>query len=187
MSAQKEKLLLHICCAPCSTYPLSVLAEEPLEVFGFFYNPNIHPYREYELRRDTVADYARRKGIRLILRDEYDLVQFVREVVFREDDRCRFCYHRRLEAAARTAKKGGFDFFTSTLLYSKLQNHDLIREMGESLGRRHGVPFLYVDFRRGWKEGIVISKEEGLYRQQYCGCIYSEAERFHRPPKAPGR
>ncbi len=181
MTEKNERLLLHICCGPCAAYPLSLLKQEPLETFGFFYNPNIHPYQEFALRRDTAAAYAETLGVKLIVRDEYDVAQFIRDVVYRENDRCRVCYYMRLEAAARTAKKGNFGWYSSTLLYSKMQNHELIREIGESLGRRHGVKFLYRDFRQGWKEGIRLSKEAGLYRQQYCGCIYSEAERFYRP------
>jgi len=184
MNRKTERLLLHICCGPCAAYPLSALKQEPLETFGFFYNPNIHPYREYALRKETAVAYAASQEARLIVRDEYDVVQFARDVVYRENDRCRVCYHKRLEATARTAKKGGFDWYSSTLLYSKMQNHEMIREIGESLGRRHGVGFLYRDFREGWKEGIRLSKEAGLYRQQYCGCIYSEAERFYRPARA---
>jgi predicted adenine nucleotide alpha hydrolase (AANH) superfamily ATPase len=83
-----------------------------------------------------------------------------------------------LEATARAAKKGRFDSFTTTLLHSKHQNHEMIREMGESLGQRYGIRFIYEDFRLGWKEGIEVSKKLGLYRQQYCGCIYSEKERY---------
>jgi epoxyqueuosine reductase len=183
MKPAREKILMHICCAPCSAYPLTVLEKEPVDVFGFFFNPNIHPYQEYERRRDTLVRYADLRNLRLIVRDQYDVVQFIRDVVYREEDRCRTCYFMRLEAAARTAKKGRFDFFTSTLLYSKHQKHDLIREMGEGLARRYGVQFLYRDFREGWKEGIRLSKEANLYRQQYCGCIYSEQDRFRPAPK----
>jgi predicted adenine nucleotide alpha hydrolase (AANH) superfamily ATPase len=175
-----KKLLLHVCCAPCSTYPLKVMGKDPFEVFGFFFNPNIHPFQEYAKRRDTVCDYFRTKEVPLILKDEYNLVNFLREVVYREKDRCRICYFMRLEAAAKTAQENKIDYFTTTLLYSRFQQHDLIREIGESLGRCYGVSFYYRDFREGWKEGIRLSKEAGLYRQQYCGCIYSEQERFDR-------
>jgi len=173
-----KRVLLHVCCANCAIYPLGRLAQDNTEVFGFFYNPNIHPFQEYRRRLETVESFFQGRGARLIVQDEYDLEGFLRNVVFREDNRCPYCYHRRLEAAARTAKKGKFDAFTTTLLHSKLQNHALIREIGEGLGRRLGVPFHYEDFRVGWKEGIEASKRLGLYRQQYCGCIYSEKERY---------
>jgi hypothetical protein len=175
-----EKLLLHICCAPCSTYPLKVLESEAFDVFGFFFNPNIHPYQEYEKRRIAVCDYLQAQNVPLILRDEYGLVNFLRDVVYREQNRCRICYFKRLEAAAETAVRSKLNYFTTTLLYSRFQQHDLIREIGESLARLYGVAFYYRDFREGWKEGIRLSTKAGLYRQQYCGCIYSEQERFDR-------
>ena len=178
MTDNPRKILLHTCCAPCTAYPLSVLRKERFEVFAFFFNPNIHPFQEYRQRRDAFTEYARMMDIRVILRDEYNLVRFLRNVVYREDERCTTCYFARLEAAARTAKKGNFDCFSTTLLYSKLQKHDVIRELGQSLAKRHGVPFFYSDFREGWKEGIRAYGQTGLYKQQYCGCIYSEGERY---------
>lgn len=173
-----KRLLLHVCCANCAIYPLKRLQERSIEVFGFFHNPNIHPFQEYVRRLEIAESFFRSQEVRLIVQDDYDLEGFLRGVVFREANRCTYCYHRRLEQAARTARKGKFDAFTTTLLHSKHQRHEMIREIGESLGRKFGVPFYYEDFRSGWKEGIEISKRLGLYRQQYCGCIYSEKERF---------
>ncbi|RLB05237.1 MAG: hypothetical protein DRG50_07620 [Deltaproteobacteria bacterium] len=172
------RTMIHVCCANCLIYPLKVLREEGVEVMGFFYNPNIHPYQEYRRRLDTVREYTKKVGLKMIYRDEYDLEGFLRGVVFREGERCRFCYHLRLEATAQVAARGKFDTFTSTLLYSKHQNHQLIQEIGKTLAKRYGVEFLYRDFRDGWREGIEVSKALGLYRQQYCGCIYSEKERY---------
>ena len=103
-------------------------------------------------------------------------------MVFREAQRCRLCYRERLFAAARVARRGRFQAFTSTLLYSKHQKHDLVRELAEAVAEEVGVPFLYRDFRKGWKAGVQGSLEMGLYRQQYCGCIYSERDRFLGPP-----
>ncbi|MFP3871075.1 MAG: epoxyqueuosine reductase QueH [Syntrophobacteria bacterium] len=174
------KILLHMCCAPCAIYPLQVLQEEGYQVFGFFFNPNIHPYQEYRRRLEAVQQFAEGAGLKVIYRDEYDVVSFLRQVVFRESHRCHYCYHLRLEAAARLAKKSRMDGFTTTLLQSKRQNHELIRQVGDEAGRHHGVPLIYRDFREGWQEGIQKSREFGLYRQQYCGCIYSEQERFLR-------
>ncbi|KPJ63656.1 MAG: hypothetical protein AMJ45_07115, partial [Syntrophobacter sp. DG_60] len=125
--------------------------------------------------------YANDINLHMIWRDRYDLELFLRETIFREENRCRFCYHTRLEATAQVAKKGKFDAFTTTLLYSKFQDHELIIDIGKSLAKRYGVSFLYEDFRAGWKEGIEVSKELNMYRQQYCGCIYSEKERFCKP------
>ena len=145
---------------------------------GFFYNPNIHPYQEYQRRLAAVQAYEKETDIQVIYRDEYDLEQFLRGVAFREDERCRFCYHLRLQATAQVAKRGKFTAFTSTLLHSKHQDHELIKAIGEQIGKEQGVKFLYEDFRDGWKEGIEKSKALGLYRQSYCGCIYSEKERY---------
>jgi predicted adenine nucleotide alpha hydrolase (AANH) superfamily ATPase len=102
----------------------------------------------------------------------------MRSVSFREGERCRICYHMRLRHAAQLARRGRFDAFSTTLLYSKFQKHDLIREIGESAGAEAGVTFLYRDWRDGWKEGVEASKAMGLYRQAYCGCILSEQERY---------
>ena len=149
-----------------------------MEVFGFFYNPNIHPYQEYKKRLEAVNDFSILSNLKIIYRDEYRLEEFLQNVVFREKERCIYCYHTRLKATAQVAKKGKFDFFTTTLLYSKSQKHQLVKEIGDGLANESGVKFLYEDFRKGWKDGIEISQDMGLYRQQYCGCIYSEKERY---------
>jgi predicted adenine nucleotide alpha hydrolase (AANH) superfamily ATPase len=115
----------------------------------------------------------------VIHQDGYELERFIQNVVYRESDRCIHCYHDRLSVTARLAKRGKFDSFSTTLLYSKFQQHQTIKSVGESVGRAVGVPFLYNDFRTGWKEGVEVSKRLGLYRQQYCGCIYSEKERYY--------
>lgn len=172
------KVLLHICCAPCSIYPLEVLEAEGFRVFGFFFNPNIHPYQEYRRRLEAVEQLAGHLALEVIYRDEYDVVSFLREVVFRETHRCHYCYHLRLDAAAKLAKKSRMQGFTSTLLYSKRQDHELVRQIGDEVGKNHGIPFIYRDLRDGWNKGIEKSKELNLYRQGYCGCIYSEQERY---------
>ncbi len=178
------KLLLHTCCGPCTIYPLRVLREAGLEVMGFFFRHNIHPYTECLKRQETLEDYAGKMDFRVINQEGYELEDFLRKIAFRETDRCRICYYERLRATALIAKKGRFDSFSSTLLYSKFQRHDLIRETGEAVAAETGVRFHYQDFREGWKEGVQVSKEAGMYRQQYCGCIYSEKERYYRPPEA---
>ena len=167
-----------MCCAPCTPHPLHLLAGEGCRVFGFFFNPNIHPYQEYSRRLDAVRQFARVVDLEVIYRAEYDVVHFLRQVAFRESQRCQICYHMRLDAAARLALKSRMDGFTSTLLYSKRQNHELIKQMGEEIGIRRGIPFFYRDFREGWQQGIEMSKQLNLYRQQYCGCIFSEQERY---------
>lgn len=172
------KLLIHLCCAPCTTYPQQKLARDNIQVHGLFFNPNIHPYQEYQRRLQAVQQLQERTGLSVIYQDNYGLEEFLRRVVFREERRCYTCYYWRLETAAKIAKRGKFEAFSSTLLYSKFQKHDMIKQIGESLAIKEGIPFYYEDFRIGWKEGIQLSKDMELYRQQYCGCIYSEKERY---------
>jgi len=218
MMSVRMKILLHICCANCAIYPLERMKEKGEEVVGYFFNPNIHPYQEYQKRLDALKKYSESVGLKVIYRDEYLLEEFLRNISHRVDpvrnssrcgskpsgafnpsgvilkshstteqkgiisngvkERCQYCYSVRLEATAQEAKKEGFDGFSTTLLQSTHQNHDLIRETGERVARVIGIPFYYDDFRQGWRRGVEVSKAMGLYRQQYCGCIYSEKERF---------
>ncbi|MFZ5351410.1 MAG: epoxyqueuosine reductase QueH [Bacillota bacterium] len=171
------KLLLHMCCGPCAVYPYEELKNR-YEVTGLFYNPNIHPYTEYRQRMQTAKEFAEKSGFRMIVIDEYKLEDFLRNAAFRESQRCMMCYAGRMERAASVARKGNFDAFTSTLLVSPFQKHDLIRKIGEEAGKKYGVEFIYEDFRTGFKQGVKKSKELELYRQSYCGCIYSEKERY---------
>jgi hypothetical protein len=159
------------------------MKEKGNDVTGYFFNPNIHPYQEYQKRLEALKQYSERFGLKVIYRDEYLLEEFLRSVSHRVKERCQYCYSVRLEATAREAKNGLFDGFSTTLLQSTHQNHDLIRETGEHLGREIGIPFYYDDFRQGWRRGLEVSKAVGLYRQQYCGCIYSEKERFMKSNK----
>jgi predicted adenine nucleotide alpha hydrolase (AANH) superfamily ATPase len=173
-----KNILLHTCCAPCTIYPLKKLLEREFTVTGFFFNHNIHPYQEYCRRLDAVRNFAGQKSLEMIYRDEYALEIFLSAVSANSSERCTYCYFSRLDATAAKAAELGFDAFTSSLLYSRYQNHDLIVQSAERAAERHGVNFYYEDFRPGWQEGIKESKEMGLYRQQYCGCIYSEKERY---------
>ena len=174
------KVLLHICCAPCSIFPIEVLKDEGIEIMGFFFRHNIHPYTECMKREQTLKEYAETISLKVIYQKGYELEKFIQQLVFRESDRCRFCYHERLLAACKIAKKGNFDAFTSTLLYSKFQNHDLILATGKAIEEKEGIKFLYRDFRDGWQHGIQESKNLKMYRQQYCGCIYSEKQRYFK-------
>lgn len=177
-------VLLHICCGPCALYPLAALRAEGIHVVGWFFNHNIHPYQEFARRRDTARAMAEREGLELVVRDEYRLEEFLAHVASAPERRCAYCYSSRLDAVAAEARAQGFDAFTSSLFYSRYQNHAVMRQLAEEAAQRHGVAFLYRDFRTGWQEGIRRSKELGLYRQQYCGCIYSEKERY--APQARG-
>ncbi len=174
------EILLHICCGPCAIFPLKVLREEGHEIKGLFYNPNIHPRLEYKKRFETLLAYAEQHQLDVDHPEDYPFETFLKNVVPREDERCFLCYSMRLEFAAREAGARKFEGFTTTLLYSKYQKHDMIKDIGEAMARKYQVPFLYRDFRSGWSEGMKLSKMAGMYRQQYCGCIYSENERYAR-------
>ena len=174
------KLLMHICCANCSLYPLKTLFSKGIDVKGLWLNPNIHPYTEYQMRLESVQKLQKIWNLDIEYIDHYGLKQFLRAVVNKEkeDERCIICYSMRLEEAARAAKKMGLDGFTTSLLVSPHQKFDKVVDIGEEMGRKYSIPFYFQDFRQGWKDGIGLSKELGLYRQKYCGCIYSEMERY---------
>jgi len=173
-------ILFHICCAPCALYPYFRLKEEGMEPTGYFYNPNIHPYQEYKRRLDTVREFSNRVGLEVRYHDGYDLDQFLSRVVGTGAGRCEHCYRMRLDSACKAAKEQGVSLYTTSLLYSKYQKHDLIKGIGQEMASEYGIELYYEDFRRGWREGIVESKAMGLYRQQYCGCIYSERDRYRK-------
>ncbi|MFZ5585872.1 MAG: epoxyqueuosine reductase QueH [Thermodesulfobacteriota bacterium] len=178
------RVLLHICCAPCALMPVDSLRAEGLELMGLFYNPNIQPYQESRRRLEALTGWAGATGLDLIVQDEYELEAWLRRAAFRETERCRFCHHQRLLRAAQVARRGGFDAFSTTLLYSVRQKHELVREMAEAAAAETGVAFIHRDWRPRWQEGQAESRRLGLYRQAYCGCIYSERDRYLG---APGR
>jgi len=173
------KILLHTCCGNCAIYPVKVLREANHDVTGYFHNPNIHPYQEYSKRLETMQEYAQKTELPMIYVDDYGLVSFLQNVAHAPQQRCDYCYFSRLKSTARYAAENGFDAFSSSLLYSRYQNHETITRCGEQLAEEFGISFFYQDFREGWREGIDTSKAMGLYRQQYCGCIYSEMDRYY--------
>ncbi|MEW5736856.1 MAG: epoxyqueuosine reductase QueH [Thermodesulfobacteriota bacterium] len=178
MTLRSDKMLLHICCGPCSIYPVSVLRQEGVELLGFFTNRNVHPFTEAKRREDTLRTYADSIRLPVLYPEGYDVEGFFRSAAFHESERCRLCYEHRLKEAARAALAHGCGSFTTTLLYSKFQKHDVIAQVGADVGKALGVHFHYRDFREGWKKGVEESKRLGMYRQQYCGCLYSEKERY---------
>jgi len=177
------KVLLHICCAPCANRPLADLQAQGHEVTGFWYNPNIHPFTEYRARRNTVREYLTEIGVPLIEQNDYALRPFVRAVAEDIAHRCVKCYEMRLFETARTAKEQGFDAFTSSLFISPYQNHSLMMEVAQRAAEEYGVGFLYQDFRPLFKEGQDFAREHGFYMQKYCGCVFSEEERYLKAKK----
>ena len=173
------KLLLHTCCAPCSVYCIQELRKENIEPVVYWYNPNIHPYKEYEARRDCLKQYTKSININAIFEENYGLRDFCKNVVGDLENRCmNYCYKTRLEQTAKYAKEHGYDSFSTTLLYSIYQKHDGIARLGENIAKEYGLNFLYRDFRVGFREGQNKAREIGLYMQKYCGCIFSEEDRY---------
>lgn len=180
------KLLLHTCCAPCSVYCIKSLREEKIEPTVYWFNPNIHPYIEYKARRDTLKEYTKTIGVEAIFEENYGLKEFCKNVIDDLNNRCsKYCYRVRLEQAAKYAKENGYDAFTTTLLVSPYQNHEMLIQVGEEMAEKYNITFLYRDFRPGFREGQAEARALGLYMQKYCGCIFSEESRYncHNPVK----
>ncbi len=173
-------LLLHICCGPCALYPLHFLKEKAIPVKGFFYNPNIHPYQEFRLRMEALERVISIDGLEVIWDKNYGLITFLEEVFFirEKPKRCERCYYLRLKKTAELAVNLKAQAFSTTLLYSPFQMHHLIKEIGEELSVKYKVPFYYEDWRVGYQEGKKRAIDLEIYRQKYCGCIFSEMERF---------
>ncbi|MDD4831982.1 MAG: epoxyqueuosine reductase QueH [Bacilli bacterium] len=172
------KVLLHICCAPCSIECINNLRKEDIEVIGFWFNPNIHPFTEYKARLDGLKEYSKEIDLDVVYKDDYGLKKFVTNVISDLNSRCDYCYRVRLEETAKYAKENGFDAFTSTLLISPYQKHEIIKNIGYDLEKKYGIKFLYRDFREHFKEGQKRAREMEIYMQKYCGCIFSEEERY---------
>ncbi len=172
------KILLHICCAPCAIKVVESLRDGGFDITGYWYNPSIHPYGEWKKRRQALVELSDQADLPVIYDDNYDLVDNLTMLLENPEFgvRCLACYKDRLRATARTAHENGFEAFTTTLLYSKYQMHDEIREIAERIADDESTKFLYRDFRPLWGRGITASKKAGLYRQRWCGCIFSEYE-----------
>ncbi len=166
-----KRLLLHACCAPCLTGASAALEGKGLDVTAYFYNPNIHPQAELDRRVAALS------GFKAVIVDDYDIGLFKKKIAGRPGDRCGNCYRLRLEISARYAVGGGFDCFSTTLLLSPYQKHDLVKSAGEEAARKYGIEFYYQDMRPFYRESIRISKSMGLYRQKYCGCYLSKEEK----------
>jgi len=177
------KTLLHSCCAPCANQCIEVLQTDGFDVTAYWYNPNIHPFTEYRSRRNCLRDYAPTIDLPLLEKNDYALRPFVRAVAEDLDHRCGKCYEMRLFETAKQAAEGGFDSFTSSLFISPYQNHELMRETAERAAAEYGVAFLYRDFRPYFKAGQEYARAHGFYMQKYCGCVFSEEERYLKATK----
>lgn len=177
------KLLFHVCCAPCANAPVATLQSEGFEITAFWYNPNIHPFIEYKNRKNTVIEYTNQIKLPLIIEGEYGLRPFLTAVGNQFDSRCRYCYQTRLETTARYASEHGFEGFSASLFISPYQNHELMREIAEEMALKYSVKFIYRDFRPLFREGQASAREQEMYMQKYCGCIFSEEERYQKKKK----
>jgi len=178
-----DRVLLHACCAPCSIACIDQLRGEGIEPTCYWYNPNIHPFTEYRERRNTLREYTKSIGVSLVERDEYGIRPFLAEIGTAFDERCPTCYRMRLFDTAKYAAENGYSDFSTTLLISPYQNHELLIETGEQAAKEYGVNFLYRDFRPMFREGQQKARDLGLYMQKYCGCIFSEEDRYKKKKK----
>ncbi|MEA3265491.1 MAG: epoxyqueuosine reductase QueH [Candidatus Fermentibacteria bacterium] len=179
-----KKILLHVCCAPCATAVLEDLRADGFEVTGYFYNPSIHPWKEFKRRLDAVKEWAPAVGLPMIYHEEYPLEKNIR-MLLKAENRCFACFSDRMERTAELASNTGIELFTSTLSVSPYQNHVLLQKAGDNASEIHGVRFMYKDFRKSYRRSIELSRSAGLYRQPYCGCVFSERDRYLKV-KSPG-
>lgn len=145
---------------------------------AFWYNPNIHPFTEHRHRLESMRTLAQVMDLPLLVADGYDMLDYFRAVVGHEGERCGECFRMRLDRTATVARENGFALFTTTLLISPYQKHELLRRTGEAVARKRRIEFYYEDFRTGFRDSQRLSRELDLYHQKYCGCVYSEWERF---------
>ncbi len=172
-----NSVLVHCCCAHCAAYTVDHWRRQGYQVSALWYNPNIHPYLEHQHRLEAIKTFAQGADLPLVIIEGYDLVEYFRRVVGHESERCRYCFGLRLGKTVETARQMGFGAFTTTLLISPHQKHDLLLEIGNELAGERGVDFLYADLRKRYSDSRRMTKAQNLYRQQYCGCVYSEWER----------
>ncbi len=171
-------ILLHICCAPCATYTLEHLRQVGAAISAFWFNPNIHPLEEHGKRLQTLQAFAQAKGLPIIECPAYEPEKYFDSVVGKKEPRCEHCLYLRLSRTAEAASQGKFKAFSTTLLISPYQKHELIKEIGGQVGKEKNVEFYYEDLRPGYYESRRMSRELNLYRQKYCGCIYSKMESY---------
>ena len=175
----KDRLLLHTCCAPCSPHVIELLQRE-FKLSAFFYNPNIHPLEEYQLRLKEMKQFCERIDLELVI-GNYDVDQWFHTTKGMENEkeggkRCDLCFRMRLEKVAHVALKNGFSHFTTTLTVSPHKNAMVINQIGCELQNKYSINFYEADFKKkdGFKKSCELSKKYGFYRQNYCGCVYSQ-------------
>lgn len=180
---KNKKLLLHCCCAPCAAYVISLL-EKDYNLTLFFYNPNIHPEYEYEKRFKELQNFADMKKIKLLSGD-YDVKNWLGKISGRENDpergqRCKICYEERLRRTAEYAKNNNFDFWGTTLTISPHKSAQVINYLGLELQDEYDVNFVKADFKKnnGFKRSLELSRQYDFYRQNYCGCLFSQLGRL---------
>lgn len=174
------KLLLHICCAVCACALVEKFRQVDIQIEGYFYNPNIHPYLEFQKRLRAVEVFADQDKLTVHYERSYGLREFLRQIVGEEDNRCPLCYEMRLKKTAQFAREQGFDAFTSTLIISPQQKQELIKTIGNDIALETGIKFYYEPVTDLYDRTKELARKRMLYRQQYCGCIYSEYERYRR-------
>jgi predicted adenine nucleotide alpha hydrolase (AANH) superfamily ATPase len=179
------RLLFHTCCGPCASGCVPALLEEGMKPDLYWYNPNIHPFIEYSNRRESLVSFAASNGLELRIEEEYGLRSFIRSIYpnleagpKNGNKRCVSCYRMRLEKTARYGAENGYSHFSTSLLVSPWQDHELIKKTAEELAGVYGIAFFYRDFRPHYREGQKQARSMGLYMQKYCGCIFSEEERY---------
>ena len=178
------KVLLHTCCAPCSVYCIQDLEKDNIDFDLYWYNPNIHPYIEYQMRKKTLEEYSKLINHKVIFEDEYGLKEFCKNVINSLGTRCTdYCYRVRLEQTAKYAKENNYTAITTTLLVSPYQQTDKIIEIGKEIAKKYNLEFLVRDFKKGFRQGQAEARALGLYMQKYCGCVFSEEDRYLKSKK----
>lgn len=180
----EKEVLIHCCCAHCAAYTVEHWRRQGYKSHLYWYNPNIHPFTEYKKRLESMIILAWRCNSPLVVNDSYDMASYFNSIIGHETERCRYCFEMRLRKTAEVAKQNNFNYFTTTLLISPHQKHTLVKEIGHKVANETGNSFLYADLRKRYSESRHITKPMELYRQQYCGCVYSKWERFFESKKS---
>ncbi|MDR2182797.1 MAG: epoxyqueuosine reductase QueH [Clostridiales bacterium] len=176
------KILLHTCCGPCGVAFTGGIIKEGFAPVLLWHNPNIHPFTEYKSRRGAALDFAALYQLPMEADDFYGLRKFVGDVAADGDRRarCAYCYHARLAHTAKYAAQNGYTAFSTTLLASPYQDFEAICKFGRELAEMYGCEFVIRDFREGFRAAMDEARKMGLYMQKYCGCIFSEEERYRK-------